>query len=287
MAVAAQEPIGAHKAAKEPIVPGIRQMQTWTLLRCMDTTFHILQSFNSSWEGNHRQRNERTVCTKPPQLCQSQQGLSQWKSHFPFGFRDVTPFTWMPARRTKYPFHSKCRRKARLFPREVFHPLAERVRQHSERFTNGYFFSSSLFSCSISLETTGIAHLKNPNKPFIFHTKTNWGVCVVMTQTIHVTPCSQNHLGWEWELALCLKRRTLSNSRIFEKCSAWTSAQTKTKHCMLGLCTSAICLKEGSDRSKCLPLHPASAGLDLSVTQWNRFPWLSRPPSPMHGPPAI
>lgn len=131
----------------------------------------------------------------------------------------------MPARRTKHPFHSKCGRKARLFPREVFHPLAGRVRQHSEQFTSGYFFNSSLFSRSISFETTGIAHLKNQNKPFIFHTKTNWGVCLVMTQTTHITPCSQKHLGWEWNLALCLKRRTLSNSKIFEKCSGWTSAQ--------------------------------------------------------------
>lgn len=71
----------------------------------------------------------------------------------------------MPARRTKYPFHSKCGRKARLFPREVLHSLAEKARQHSEQFTNGYFFrSSSLFSCSISFETTGIAHLKKQNK---------------------------------------------------------------------------------------------------------------------------
>lgn len=132
----------------------------------------------------------------------------------------------MPARRIKYPFHSKRGRKARLFPRDVFHPLAERARQHSERFTNGYFFrSSSLFSCSISFETTSIAHLKKQNKPFIFHTKTNWGFCVVMTQTTHITPCSQNHLGWEWKLALCLKHRTWSDPRMLEKCSAWTSAQ--------------------------------------------------------------
>lgn len=142
----------------------------------------------------------------------------------------------MAARRTKYPFHSKCGRKARLLPRKVLHPLAEKARQPSEQLTNGYFlqlfFPLFLFNQFWNHRYCSFKKTKQKKPTFSFHIKTNWGFCVVMTQITHITLCSQNHLGWElsWAPAstpaLRLKRRIQSDSRIFEKHSAWTSAQS-------------------------------------------------------------
>lgn len=84
-----------------------------------------------------------------------------------------------------------------------------------------------------------------------------------MTQITHVTACSQNHLGWELELAPCqysspvpemqnseqLKDlwEMLCLSRCLDICPV---AQTKTNHCTLGPCISAMCFREGGCRSK-------------------------------------
>lgn len=252
-------------------------MQTWTLSRCMDSAFQIVQSCNSAWEDNHKKQNDRTVCTKLHQLLHSQQGLSQWKSHFPFGFWDVTPFTWMPARRTKYPFHSKCGRKVRLFPRDVFHPSAERVRQHSERFTNGYFFrSSSLFSCSISFETTGIAHLKNKTNPSFFTQKQTegfvwlWLKLLTLHHALRTTLAESGSWPCAWNAELGAIQGCLRNALP----GHLPSRSDQNKALYAGPLSFSHLFERGQPQVEAFAItfNPASAALDLSVAQWNRSP---------------
>lgn len=81
---------------------------------------------------------------------------------------------------------------------------------------------------------------------------------MVMTQLTHITPRSQNHLGLEAEPGPlpALQRRVLNTEfrleDLWEMLSLDISpgAQTKTEHCVLGLCSSAICVEEGSLKSK-------------------------------------
>lgn len=82
---------------------------------------------------------------------------------------------------------------------------------------------------------------KTKNPHICFHIKTNGGF-LVMTQSAHVTPHSQSHLGWELQLGPC--QGSSPETRDPERLQPGAlgnalpghlpSAQTQTKHWMLG-----------------------------------------------------
>lgn len=202
----------------------------------MDTTFQIVQSSSSAW-GNrtcdHRRQNNRIICTKPHQLLHSQPGLSQGKSHFPFGLCSFSVFL------EKY------------FTLELLNQSTFRaVYQWSLIWKLNQLWNHRF--CSFKKTKQNNSHLfshKNKLRVFGYDSK-----CSRYT-TLPEPPWLGAAAGPLPGLQPQDAQSGVTPARIVGKCSAWTSAQCSDPNKALnaGPCTSAICWKGDSCRSECEP----------------------------------